>query len=115
MAIQQFCTFVVDEALFGVEVERVQEILRHQEMTRADRDLADAHKATKASQRFEDFNKVDRELDSAVKKIEEMQKANQKLAQERLDQMKLENLADRQQQLADKAAELAKTDPASQG
>lgn len=33
MATQQFCTFVVDEALFGVEVERVQEILRHQEMT----------------------------------------------------------------------------------
>ena len=33
MASQQFCTFVVDEGLFGVEVERVQEILRHQEMT----------------------------------------------------------------------------------
>lgn len=29
----QYCTFVIDEGLFGLEVERVQEILRPQEMT----------------------------------------------------------------------------------
>jgi purine-binding chemotaxis protein CheW len=31
---QQFCTFFLDSLFFGVEVERVQEVLRAQEMTR---------------------------------------------------------------------------------
>lgn len=31
---QQFSTFYVDHLYFGVEVEKVQEVLRHQEMTR---------------------------------------------------------------------------------
>src|SRR4051812_36691478 len=29
----QFCTFYLDGLLFGVEVERVQEVIRYQEMT----------------------------------------------------------------------------------
>ena len=31
---QQFCTFFVDDLFFGVEVEKVQEVLRYQPMTR---------------------------------------------------------------------------------
>jgi len=31
---QQFCTFFIDRLLFGVEVEKVQEVIRHQGMTR---------------------------------------------------------------------------------
>jgi len=31
---QQFSTFFVDHLFFGIEVEKVQEVLRHQEMTR---------------------------------------------------------------------------------
>jgi len=31
---RQYCTFQVDGLLFGVDVERVQEVLRYQEMTR---------------------------------------------------------------------------------
>jgi purine-binding chemotaxis protein CheW len=31
---KQFSTFVIDRLLFGVEVEKVQEVIRHQEMTR---------------------------------------------------------------------------------
>lgn len=33
MATQQFCTFHLDRLLFGVEVQKVQEVLRYQEMT----------------------------------------------------------------------------------
>lgn len=33
MAEQQFCTFYLDGLLFGIEVEKVQEVLRHQAMT----------------------------------------------------------------------------------
>jgi purine-binding chemotaxis protein CheW len=32
--LRQFCTFFLDDLFFGVEVERVQEVLRYQEMTR---------------------------------------------------------------------------------
>ena len=31
---QQYCTFFIQDLLFGVEVETVQEVIRHQEMTR---------------------------------------------------------------------------------
>ncbi|HVZ15526.1 MAG TPA: chemotaxis protein CheW [Terriglobales bacterium] len=31
---QQFCTFFVDDLFLGVEVERVQEVIRHQKTTR---------------------------------------------------------------------------------
>lgn len=31
---QQFCTFFIGRLLFGVEVEKVQEVIRHQGMTR---------------------------------------------------------------------------------
>lgn len=31
---QQFCTFFLDDLFFGVEVERVQEVIRHQKTTR---------------------------------------------------------------------------------
>jgi purine-binding chemotaxis protein CheW len=34
MAEQQFCTFYLDGLLFGIEVEKVQEVIRHQVMTR---------------------------------------------------------------------------------
>jgi len=31
---QQFCTFILEDQFFGVPVERVQEVIRYQEMTR---------------------------------------------------------------------------------
>lgn len=33
-ATQQFCSFFLDDLFFGVEVEKVQEVIRHQETTR---------------------------------------------------------------------------------
>lgn len=33
MSTQQFCTFYLDDLFFGVDVLKVQEIIRHQEMT----------------------------------------------------------------------------------
>jgi purine-binding chemotaxis protein CheW len=32
---KQYCTFLLDERYFGVEVQQVQEVIRYQEMTRA--------------------------------------------------------------------------------
>ena len=31
---QQFCTFILDRYVFGIEVKQVQEVLRYQELTR---------------------------------------------------------------------------------
>jgi purine-binding chemotaxis protein CheW len=31
---QQYCTFLMDNSMFGVEIERVQEIIRFQDLTR---------------------------------------------------------------------------------
>src|SRR5262249_57279053 len=62
-------------------------------------------------QRDEEFRKSDEALTAALQKLEQLKKANEKVAQERLDQQKLEMLADRQKQLAERAAELASKDP----
>ena len=35
--IQQYCTFYLDDHLFGVEVESVQEVIRYHEITRVPR------------------------------------------------------------------------------
>src|SRR5262249_38225721 len=81
------------------------------ELKRTDQALARAGDPKAAApKRFGELNKADTELASAIKKLEELQKENQKLAQQRLDQLKLEQLADRQKQLADKAAEQAARD-----
>lgn len=34
---QQFCTFYLEDLFFGVEVEKIQEVIRYQEMTRVPR------------------------------------------------------------------------------
>jgi len=34
MALNQFCTFFLDELFFGIDVLKVQEVIRYQEMTR---------------------------------------------------------------------------------
>ena len=63
------------------------------------------------AQRYRQFGKADKQLGSAVRRLEELKRDNDKLAQQRLDQAKLEQLADRQKQLAEKATELAAKDP----
>ncbi len=37
MLTRQLCTFVLDKHVFGIDVVRVQEVIRHQEMTRVPR------------------------------------------------------------------------------
>src|SRR5262249_42503512 len=60
------------------------------ELKRTDQALARAGDPKAAApKRFGELNKADTELASAIKKLEELQKENQKLAQQRLDQLKL--------------------------
>ena len=63
------------------------------------------------SARSQRFDKTDQELADALQKLDDLQKANDQLAQQRLDQMKLEMAAERQKDLAERAEELAAKDP----
>jgi hypothetical protein len=54
---------------------------------------------------------AEQQLGSAVKRLEELKKMNDRLAQERLDRIKLEMLAEREKHLAEKTADLAAKHP----
>jgi hypothetical protein len=102
------------EAAVAPALERVAETAREI----AGREMRDSEAALEAAagrknqpQRDEEFRKSDEALTAALQKLERLKKANEKVAQERLDQQKLEMLAERQQQLAERAAELAAKDP----
>jgi hypothetical protein len=57
------------------------------------------------------FKQADDRLSDALQKLDDLKKQNEQIAKDRTDQMRFEALAEKQQQLADKAAELAKKDP----
>ncbi len=87
------------------------ENIADREMRQSDAALQDAaDKKKESAQRDNEFQTADKALTSAVAKLEALKKANDKLAQDRLDQMKVEMLADREKQLAERAAELAAKD-----
>jgi hypothetical protein len=62
--------------------------------------------------RQRDFKIADHQLASALHRLDDLQKTNDHLAQERLDQARLEELADREKHLAERAAELTGKHPA---
>jgi hypothetical protein len=83
-----------------------------QQMPRSDAALRDAQKeGVKPPERDTDFVKSDEELTTALWRVEELRRLNEKLARERLDQLKLELAAEREKRLAERAAELAAKDP----
>src|SRR5581483_9901187 len=102
------------EAYTAPALERLAEQARNvadREMRQSDTALQNAADKQKgAPQRDNEFQSADKALTAALDKLEAMKKANDKLAQERLDQMKVEMLADREKQLAERAEELAAKD-----
>ncbi len=103
------------EAEQAAEMEKLSELARDvadREMKRADRGLEESIRPdTKPPAREKSFRDTDRELDQALRKLDALGQLNEKLAQERLDQARVEALADRQKQLAEQAAELAGKHP----
>jgi hypothetical protein len=82
-----------------------------QEMQRGDKALQAAQREDRPEPRDERLRATDRELTEALQRLDELRRANEQLAQERADQMRLEMLADRQQRLADQAFDRATHDP----
>ncbi|HWG43712.1 MAG TPA: hypothetical protein VN688_13070 [Gemmataceae bacterium] len=83
----------------------------NEEMNTSQKALDQAPRQPSPRERTRQLDKADEQLASAVKRLDELKKANDKLAQERLDQAKLETLADREKQLAEQAAEVAAKHP----
>ncbi len=88
---------------------RLQDV-NDQEMRNASAALQQAEKErAAAAPRDKQLKQADSELGDAIKKLEQLQKQNEQIAQQRLDQMKLEQLAEREKQLAEQLAK--ETDP----
>lgn len=91
--------------------QQAQEIAR-KEMRQADEGLKDASEnKTSSTDRDTRLRDTEEELSRAMAKLDRLRSANEQLAQDKVDQAKVETLADRQQQLAEKAAELANKHP----
>jgi hypothetical protein len=82
-----------------------------EEMTRSATALREAEKETSSPRRERRLQESDKEMTAALKRVEEMLRANERLAQARLDQTNLEMLSERQQRLAERTAEQAAKDP----
>jgi hypothetical protein len=83
-----------------------------QELERSGKALEESARESQPESRERDFDRADRELTAALRKLDEMQQLHNRLAQERMEQAKLDTLAEREQQLANRAAEQAAADPA---
>jgi hypothetical protein len=93
-------------ALQGI-AERVQDVAGN-EMKESQEALDHAAEKESTPQgRSQQFEKANEQLGAAVQRLEELKKANEKAAQERLDQAKVQELAEREKELAERAAELA--------
>lgn len=76
------------------------------ELRRAGQELAQLEKEARPEGREQRFENAAQELNAALKRLEELRRLNERLAQDRLDQRKLELTGEQQQQLAQRAAEL---------
>jgi hypothetical protein len=95
-------------------LQAVAELTRNvadEEMHKSQQALEQAPRQPSPADRSRKFWKADEQLDSALKRLDELKKTNDRLAQERLDRAKLEMLADREKHLAEQTAELAAKHP----
>ncbi|HEV2949276.1 MAG TPA: hypothetical protein VGX70_18015 [Gemmataceae bacterium] len=93
--------------------KRVQDVA-NREMQNAIQKLGQAEQQTEIQPRDQELRGADRELSAAIRRLEAMHEEADRLAQSRLDQLNLENLADRQEQLAQDTADQIMRDPVKQ-
>jgi hypothetical protein len=89
------------------------EDIAQSEMQRSDEALTQGRDPKAAeTARDQQLQKADQQLAAAQKRLEKLARQNDQLAQDRLDQMKMERLARREEALAKKTGELAAPTPA---
>jgi hypothetical protein len=82
-----------------------------QEMRRSDKALEQAGRETQPQPRQQRFDEADKEITSALARVDNMRRANAQLAQARLDLTQLEGLSDREQQLAERVNQNQEKEP----
>jgi hypothetical protein len=102
----------VSEEPAGEKLAELARNVAQNEMHKADEGLREAsQKTARPEQRDRNLQKTEEELNRALARLDKMRAANEQMARDRLDQAKVEELADRQRQLSEKAAELANKHP----
>jgi hypothetical protein len=82
-----------------------------QEMHRGDQELGRAEKETSPKPRERALQRADKELTAALQKLKDLKRRNKEIANSRLDQLKLEMLADQEQRLAERAGAKGTAEP----
>ncbi len=108
-ALQQLADEAADAGLKPI-AERARDVA-DKEMRNSGENLAKVKAEKTPDARTQRFEKSDQELANALQKLDDLKKLNDLLAQQQLDQMKLELAAERQKDLAQRAEELAAKDP----
>jgi hypothetical protein len=93
--------------------QRTQDVAER-EVQNAIQKLGQAEQQLQRQERDRDLHDADRELSAALRRLEDLRHEAERLAQVRLDQIKLENLANRQEQLAREVADQILRDPVKQ-
>jgi hypothetical protein len=84
------------------------------EMQNTIQNLGQAEQQLQRQERDRELHDADRELSAAVRRLDDIRREAERLAQARMDQIKLENLANRQEKLAQETAEQILRDPVKQ-
>jgi hypothetical protein len=112
-ALRELARTAAESANFMPLAKRVQDVA-DREVQNAIGKLGQAEQETESQPRDQDLRGADRELSAAIRRLEAMHQEADRLAQMRLDQLNLENLADRQEQLAQDTADQMMRDPVKQ-
>jgi hypothetical protein len=102
------------EATPDAPLQPVGELARkvaNQEMRKSQQALDQAPQEEAPAEQLRQLETTAKMLGSAIRRLEELKKLNDRLAQERLDRIKLEMLAEKEKHLAEKTAELAAKQP----
>jgi DNA repair exonuclease SbcCD ATPase subunit len=112
-ALRELARTAAESPDFQPLAKRVQEVAER-EMQNAVQKLGEAEQQLQRQERDRDLHGADRELAAALRHLEDLRHEAERLAQARMDQIKLENLANREEQLADQTAKEILRDPIKQ-
>jgi hypothetical protein len=109
-ALEQLAKEMAEAAEIQDIAEKAKEVA-DEELRRSETDLSDAAKEENSSKRRQQISDADKQLATALSKLEALRRANEQRARERMDQAKLEDAAKHQEDLARRAEDLAAKDP----
>lgn len=112
-AIRDLARSAAESPHFQLLARRAQDVA-DREMQNAAQNLRQAELQSEHQPRDQELRSADRELATAIRRLEAMHREAERLAQLQLDQQKLENLANRQEQLAQETADQSMRDPIKQ-